>query len=189
MRAVNIFLSGSIKKGRSDQRDERYFWTAEDEETIRRTVAKPVVLLNPAKSPIRRNDFFVNYGCDLYLVEKSHVVLVDLRTQKGLGVGAELMYAQFTGHPVVGWLPDNSYYKRERIADVFGEDLFGWTHPFVYGLCDIIADNLTEACRAINRMCDTGAFDKNLKKSPKEAIKKFRETYGDIVGDGERSAS
>jgi hypothetical protein len=101
-RKIRIYLSGSVKKGRDDNRNPSEFWTADDENFIFKKINLEVVLLNPSKSPISRNDYFVNYGCDLYLVESADVVLVDLRGERGIGVGAELMYAQFREKCVVG---------------------------------------------------------------------------------------
>lgn len=176
---VRIYLSGSIKKGRLDERAKGEFWTALEEEKIRRLVRAETTLLNPAKSPISRGDYFSNYGCDLYLVSQSDVVLVDLRAEKGLGVGAEMMFAQFIQRPVIGWLPHNSYYKRDKIEDVYGEDLSDWTHPFVYGLCDLLADDLEQACEYINRICLDGQFKKDNSKSPDQAIAAFRRAYRD----------
>lgn len=178
--SVSIYLSGSIKKGRFDTRSVSEFWSSDDEKKIASLVKRKTILLNPAKTAIQRNDYFVNYGCDLFLIQNADLVLVDLRTEKGIGVGAELMYAHFIGRPVVGWLPANSYYKRDYIQDVFGEDLVNWTHPFAFGLCDFIADDLPAACDYINRVCD-GLISKDDLKSPKMAIEAFKRVYGENI--------
>lgn len=175
---INIYLSGSIKKGASDPRGEEAFWAPEHEREICNAVNGRVRLLNPAKSPIRRNEYFVNYGCDIFLIQKSDVVLVDLRTEKGIGVGAELMYAQFIGKTVIGWIPENSCYKRDKVEDVFGEDLVNWIHPFAFGLCDEISDTLEGACAHINRMYEAGGFVKDVNKAPERALEAFQREYG-----------
>lgn len=181
---IKIYLSGSIKKGRTDNRGEDAFWSPAHEEEIRRLVIEPVVLLNPAKTSIKRNDYFVNYGCDLYLVGHADCVLVDLRMERGIGVGAELMYARVINKPVIGWLPPNSVYRRDLIEDVFGEDLANWTHPFAFGLCDFIADNLELACQQINSMWAEGELRKDEAKSPEKAIAAFLDIYGDTIDRG-----
>lgn len=175
--SLRIYLSGSIKKGRTDPRPADSFWTEADEALILSRIAGPVELLNPAKTDIRRNDYFVNYGCDLYLVQTSDVVLVDLRVEKGIGVGAELMFAHLSKRPVIGWLPPNSYYRREFVEDVFGEDLVNWIHPFVFGLCDHVADSLSEACDIIETVTASGGASQNNSKSPDDAIARFLEAY------------
>jgi len=142
-------------------------------------LGKETLLLNPAKTPIRRNDYFVNYGCDLHLVSVSDVVLVDLRQEKGIGVGAELMFAQQTDRPVVAWIPPNSYYRRDRVDGVFGEDLVNWVHPFAFGLCDVLADTLLDACGAINHLRAEG-FAKDSAKAPHLAMKRYLEVHGDL---------
>ena len=138
-----------------------------------------VELLNPAKTPIRRNSFYLNYGCDLYLVSVSNVVVADLRRSKGIGVGAELMYANLHGIPVIGWLPSNSEYKKDLIKNINGEDLIDWVHPFAYGLCDKRFETLNEIGKEIDLMVETGRFEKSF-RSPQHSIDKFLEYYPEL---------
>lgn len=152
MTNIKIYLSGSIKKGSGDTRSPVHFWTEEDESNIVEYCGTHVELLNPAKSNIRRNDYHANYGCDLFLVRQSDVVLVDLRTEKGIGIGAELMFARYEQIPVVGWAPRNSQYRKDRVENVFGEDLVDWIHPFAFGLCDYLEPTLEAACGRIKEV-------------------------------------
>lgn len=176
---LNIYLSGSIRKGKNDHRTEINFWTQENEETVRGILDSPIKLLNPSKSNISRNDYFVNFGCDLYLIKSAHVVLADLRTEKGVGVGAELMYAHHHNIPVVGWAPPNSYYRRDHVEDVFGEDLEDWIHPFVFGLCDYLAEDLETACQKINELAAGRWQGRGAEKSSDNAIAAFLKSYPD----------
>ena len=144
-RPLRIYLSGSIKKGAADPRSPDHFWTRDEEEFIRANAGGLVELLNPAKTDIRRQDFAINFGCDLHLVSIADVVLVDARREKGIGVGAEMMFAVQRGIPVVTWAPADTHYRRSKVADLFGEDLHNWTHPFVFGLSDRVVDDLAEA--------------------------------------------
>jgi hypothetical protein len=150
--SLRIYLSGSIRKGDGDSRPDRFFWSERDEAFISANVgAEKVELLNPAKASIQRTDFALNFGCDLYLVSISDVVLVDARTEKGIGVGAEMMFAVSRGIPVITWAPPNSHYRRDFVPNVFGEDLHDWTHPFVFGLSDYVVDSLADAVCLVRR--------------------------------------
>lgn len=144
-----IYLCGSIKKGVSDVRSSNEFWTEEDEARIIDRLKEPVLLLNPAKTAIKRQDYFLNFGCDIFLVQSADLVIADLRSEKGIGVGAELMFAKQSGIPVISWLPQNSHYRRD-LTDVFGEDLSNWIHPFAYSLSDYIEDSLERVCERSN---------------------------------------
>jgi hypothetical protein len=73
------------------------------------------------------SDVLSNFGCDLYLVGCSDVILVDARTKKGIGIGAEMMFASVKRIPVITWAPRNSHYRKDFIPDVFGEDIVNWT--------------------------------------------------------------
>jgi hypothetical protein len=145
-RPLRIYLSGSIRKGDADSRPEEQFWSEADERYIKANAGvREVELLNPAKTQLRRSDFGLNFGCDLFLVSISDVLLVDARTEKGIGVGAEMMFAAQNGIPVITLAPPESHYRRRFVPNVFGEDLHEWTHPFIFGLSDHIADNLASA--------------------------------------------
>jgi hypothetical protein len=171
--SLRIYLSGSIKKGRDDLRSPEYFWTTEDEDAIARLIPGDINLLNPSKTDIDRNDYFVNYGCDLYLVSTCDVLLVDLRTEKGIGVGAEMMLANHIGKPVVAWLPNNTYYRRAIVPDVFGSDLADWIHPFAFGLCDFICDTLESACETIEALAKKRDFSPRKERSVSAAIRAY----------------
>ncbi|RWC53042.1 hypothetical protein [Mesorhizobium sp.] len=151
-RPLRIYLSGSIRKGAADLRSNDYFWSEGDEEYIRKNCgATDVELLNPAKITLERNDYALNFGCDLHLVSISDIVLVDARTEKGIGVGAEMMFAVNRGIPVISWAPRDTHYRRSFLPDVFGEDLHDWTHPFIFGLSDYVVESLADAVALIRR--------------------------------------
>ena len=176
---LRIYLSGSIQKGEEDPRSSDYFWTIEHEQNLISKIKAPVSLLNPAKTPIRRNNFYVNYGCDLYLVKSSHIIVADLRKSKGIGVGAELMFANLHNIPVIGWLPPQSDYKREVVRNLNGEDLFDWVHPFAYGMCDKHLNSLDEIGDEINRMISSSDFGKSY-RTPDHSIETFLREYPDL---------
>ena len=56
-----------------------------------------------------------------------------------------MMFAVQRGIPVVTWAPADTHYRRSKVANLFGEDLHDWTHPFVFGLSDRVVDDLNEA--------------------------------------------
>ncbi|MBH5392094.1 class I SAM-dependent methyltransferase [Bradyrhizobium diversitatis] len=183
MRPLRIYLSGSIKKGAGDSRTPDHFWTREDEEFIRANAGRPVELLNPSKADIRRQDFAINFGCDLHLVSISDVVLVDARREKGIGVGAEMMFAIQRGIPVITWSPPDTHYRRSKITDLFGEDLHDWTHPFVFGLSDHVVDDLQEAMTIIQ----SGAL--NALAPRREQVEALIQRYRAVIGHtGEKTA-
>lgn len=174
--SVRIYLCGSIKKGSTDNRSSEEFWTTEHEDFIKEALGVEVDLLNPAKSKISRKDYFVNFGCDIFLVKSSVMLFADLRSEKGIGVGAEIMYARQAGIPVIAWLPPSSHYRRD-LSNVYGEDLRDWIHPFAFALSDYIEDSLELVCdRAIAILQDKVARTKG-EKGIDHAIEKFLGAY------------
>ncbi|WP_369059089.1 hypothetical protein ABOZ73_15855 [Caulobacter sp. 73W] len=182
---MRVYLSGSVKKGSTNSRSSSNFWTEDDEALIVDQLGPDTVLLNPSKSPIQRNDYFANYGCDLYLIYSSDVVLADLRREKGIGVGAELMFARMCDKPIVSWVPQESHYRRSKVPNVFGEDLENWVHPFAFGLSDALSETLAEACEIIAQRFSAGErAEEIISHSPAAAIEYFLKLYPHLEHNG-----
>lgn len=178
-RPVRIYLCGSVKKGLEDNRPEEEFWAHAHEMAIVASLDRPVELLNPSKTQIRRSDYFINFGCDMYLVQSSDLLLADLRSEKGIGVGAELMFARQAGIPVIAWLPPDSHYRRD-LTDVFGEDLHNWVHPFAYALSDYIEDSLEAVCERAKAILAGEVQSVMINKEIKYATDAFLREYPDF---------
>lgn len=141
---LRVYLSGNIAKGSADP--VAASWDSDAEEQIRRGVGNcEVETLNPACASVNRGDPEANFGCDLYLVKSSDAVLVDASGKRGLGVGAEMMFARMREIPVISICPPNSTYRQDHIHGFGGQDVRNWTHPFVHQLSSHIADDLEQA--------------------------------------------
>lgn len=145
--AIAIYLAGGIKKGHEK---EGFFWTDDDLILLRKHLANfDVSFLNPA---FRTDDLSHSksvFGRDMLQVFTSHVVFVDARDRRGLGVGAEMMWAKLNKIPVVTWAPRNTHYRKDTttLLDVPVEN---YIHPFVDSLSDKIVDNLIEGAQWID---------------------------------------
>lgn len=159
MNEVAIYLSGSIQKGHTDTRES--FWTPNDIEFIERVLAPmDVHLLNPASRSDDLSDFLGTFGRDLFQVAAADVIFVDVRDRRGIGVGSEMTVAKALGVPVVSLCPENSHYRRQDFV-FMGQQLTDWTHPFVYGLSDVVVGTLKEAC---GWLLDNQVWEKRISK-------------------------
>lgn len=141
---ISIYLSGSIKKGKTDGRDT--FWTNADQDEIRRKLNPITVhLLNPASRSDDLSDFLGTFGRDLFQVAAADAILVDVRDRRGIGVGSEMTVAKCLGIPVISICPPESHYRRKSFT-FLDQSLESWVHPFVHGLSDTIADSVADAC-------------------------------------------
>lgn len=177
--SVRIYLCGSVKKGLRDERPETEFWSPEHELYIANALERKVELLNPSKTEISRRDYFVNFGCDIFLVQSADLLFADLRSEKGIGVGAELMFARQTGIPVITWLPPKTHYRRDLI-DVFGEDLHDWFHPFAFALSDYIEDTLEAVCNRASSILAGQSQSTIRDKAIDRATETFLSSYPDF---------
>lgn len=178
---ATLYLSGSIRKGATDGRPDDYFWTKSDAENILKWTLHRVRLLNPALTAIDRSDTRVNFGCDLYLVSISDAVVVDLRRKKGIGVGAELAFADAKRIPVFGLLGETSEYRLPVLANIAGQTIENWTHPFVSGLCDEVFTSLHDICTRVSELVSGPGLASAYREKANAAMDYFLEKNGTSV--------
>lgn len=146
---IAIYLAGSIKKGHENPNES--FWTDEDMRLIRENLKDyEVVFLNPAFRLDDLSDQRSVFGRDMLQVFSSHFVFVDARDRRGLGVGAEMMWAKVNQVPVISWAPSNSHYRKNQTT-VLGVLVNGFVHPFVEALSDQIVENLEVGAKWIEQ--------------------------------------
>lgn len=146
---ISIYLAGNIKKGH--EKTDESFWTDEDRLFLKKSLPEyEVSFLNPAFRSDNLSDQRSVFGRDMTQVFCSDVVFVDARERRGLGVGAEMMWAKFHKIPVVTLAPKDSHYNKSKtmLLDVSVED---WVHPFVESLSDAIVGNLQEGSTWIRK--------------------------------------
>lgn len=158
-RHVGIYLAGSIKKGH-EKNDDTY-WTDEDMDLLRSALSDcELTFLNPAFRTDDLSDQKSVFGRDMVQVFSSNFVFVDARDRRGLGVGAEMMWAKINRIPVLTWAPRNSHYHKDQTT-ILGKPVQNFVHPFVEGLSDKIVENLVEGAKWIQ----------TILSNPKVAIK------------------
>jgi len=150
VKTIGIYLAGSIKKGHENPQES--FWTEDDMACLRRAFSKyEVLFLNPAFRMDNLGDQHSVLGRDMTQVFCSHVVFVDARDRRGLGVGAEMMWAKMNEIPVVTWSPKNSHYNKTKTT-ILGIQVDHFVHPFVHGLSDKVVETLEEGALWIEQM-------------------------------------
>lgn len=147
---IAIYLAGSIKKAH-EKSDETY-WTDEDMFLIKNNVEKcEISFLNPAFRTDDLSDQLSVFGRDMLQVFSSNIVFVDARDRRGLGVGAEMMWAKVNKIPVITWAPRNTHYHKDHTT-ILDMPVENFIHPFVESLSDKIVDNLLEGAKWIDYM-------------------------------------
>lgn len=146
-----IYLSGSIKKGINDNR-KKTFWTQEDINILDEHLSDKfeLIFLNPSVRNDDLSDFDSTFGRDLLQVYLSDIVLVDARSKKGIGIGAEMAYAKMQGIPVISIVPEESNYYQSHF-EYLGQKIDKWIHPFVNGLSDYLCGSVLSAAKFIEQ--------------------------------------
>lgn len=153
-----IYLSGGIKKGQREHASS--FWGENEITTIRRELAPlEIYCLNPSSRADDLADNQSEFGRDMLQVFLSDFVLVDAREKRGVGVGAEMLFAKQQNIPVISIVPPNSHYHASTMH-MLGQTIHNWTHPFVDKLSHYVTHDLTAAITYIKSQ-DL----KNLKKT------------------------
>lgn len=144
-----IYLAGSIQKGSGPSNE--LFWTATEMEELRASLPSlELSFLNPA---LRMDDLSLQmavFGRDMLMVYCSDFVLVDVRQKRGLGVGAEMMWAKMNKIPVISYAPQESHHRKSK-ASILKTEVDDWIHPFVECLSDHIAASLADAAEWIQK--------------------------------------
>lgn len=168
-----IYLAGTIKKSQDEKELE---WTEADMLELKRLLAPlQVAFLNPATRSDDLGDQKSVFGRDLFQVYSSHLILVDAREKRGLGVGAEMMFAKMNRIPVVAWLPQESHYHRQKIH-LLGQHVKDWIHPFVYNLSDYLAPSLEKAADWIQNILLKGNAKIKGPEVAQQAIQHYLDT-------------
>lgn len=144
---ISIYLAGSIQKGHEKNNDS--YWTDADMQNLRESLAEfQLSFLNPAFRTDDLSDQRSVFGRDMLQVFSSDLVFVDARHRRGLGVGAEMMWAKVNRIPVVTLAPKDTHYSKTQTS-LLGVEVANWVHPFVESLSDHIAEDLSDGARWI----------------------------------------
>lgn len=172
--SLSIYLAGNIRKGQED--DDQEVWTEEHQRYLQSRLSHVnLVFLDPQSRLDDLADQVSVFGRDLLQVSSSQLVLVDGRSRRGLGVGAEMMFAKVNRIPVAVWLPEESHYQRSHIH-LLGQEVADWIHPFIYNLGDYLAPTLEDVARWIREELLPGNVSVKGLECTQEAIAHYRET-------------
>lgn len=145
----SIYLAGGIKKQHESGKD--LFWTEKEISVLRNGLdAYEVLFLDPASRSDNMADQLSVFGRDALMVSSCDLVFVDARDRRGIGVGAEMMWAKVHHIPVLTWAPIDSFYHQSS-ATVLNITVKDWVHPFVYALSDQIVHDLAEGITWIKK--------------------------------------
>jgi hypothetical protein len=181
---ISMYLAGSIKKGH--ERADEFYWTDADRETIQRCLTGyEVSFLNPAFRTDNLSDQRSVFGRDMTQVFCCDVVFVDARDRRGLGVGAEMMWAKFNRIPVVTLSPTDSHYNKRKTT-LLGVAVENWIHPFVENLSDGIVEDLKEGAEWIRRFVEGKGPEVKGAESIESAMQYYRDTQ--LGNDGPMKA-
>ncbi len=171
---ISIYLAGSIKKGH--ERTDESFWTDDDMVFLNKILPDyDISFLNPAFRSDDLSDQRSVFGRDMIQVFCSNVVFVDARDRRGLGVGAEMMWAKFHKIPIVTLAPKDSHYNKSKTT-LLGVAVENWIHPFVESLSDAIVENLSDGAMWIRKF--VSAIDPKIKdvKYIQSAMQHYRDS-------------
>lgn len=147
---IIIYLAGTIKKGHEKLDDT--FWTEQDMAFLKNCLQQcELSFLNPAFRSDDLSSQLSVFGRDMLQVFCSDVVFVDARDRRGLGVGAEMMWAKLNKIPVITWAPKDSHYHKSHTT-ILGVPVENFIHPFVEALSDKIVENLDEGANWIQSL-------------------------------------
>lgn len=176
MDRIAIYLAGNIKK--SHEQLHESFW-GEPEMAAISAALQPVQVdfLHPGLRSDDLSDQKSVFGRDMTQVYCSNVVFVDARQRRGLGVGAEMMWAKMNSIPVVTLCPLEAHYQKSQIQ-ILDVSVNNWVHPFIANLSDFVAPTLEAGAEWIHSFFIKKHSHITIKgpKYIKEAMAYYRES-------------
>lgn len=153
---ISIYLAGSIKKGH--EKPDESFWTDVDMLFLKKNLAEyEISFLNLAFRSDDLSDQRSVFGRDMLQVFCSDAVFVDARDRRGLGVGAEMMWAKFHKIPIITLAPLDSHYNKSKTTLLLDVKVENWVHPFVESLSDAIVEDLLEGAAWVRKFVSTSS--------------------------------
>lgn len=169
---VSVYLAGKIKK-KHENPNEAY-WSDEDIAILKDNDDFEIDILNPAKRSDDLSDQKSVFGRDMLQVFSSDIVLVDARDRRGLGVGAEMLWAKTNAIPVITLAPINTHYNLESTS-LLGVAVKNWCHPFVENLSDVVVGTIEEIKDWIKKIVNNEIEIKD-KTSIFDAMRHYKKT-------------
>ncbi len=149
MNYLSIYLAGNIQKNHENK--STVYWTDHDCQVIQEALFPvQISFLNPALRTDDLTDQKAVFGRDMAQVFCADIVFVDARERRGLGVGAEMMWAKINEIPVITLAPKNSHYHKDKVV-MLGETLSNWVHPFVESLSDVLVETVGEGAEWVSK--------------------------------------
>lgn len=171
---ITIYLAGKIQKAHEEPNET--YWTEADQQILREALApRKVLFLNPAIRSDNLSDQKSVFGRDMTQVYTADAVLVDARDRRGLGVGAEMMWAKMNRIPVFTLSPIGSHYHKESTS-LLGVEVESWIHPFVECLSDAVVESLEEAASYLASLRDEKFLEIKGPEWIRDAMRYYLET-------------
>lgn len=172
MTEIAIYFAGSIKKGH----EEDSSWNADSIQKLQNTlIPLQVKVLNPAHRKDDLSDQLSVFGRDMYQVFLSDFVIVDAIDRRGLGVGAEMMWAKLHQIPVITLAPKDTHYNKTRTT-LLDQEIENFIHPFVENLSDAIVEDLQEAALWIKEFMSSDNLSVKDFSSIQKAMRHYKTT-------------
>ena len=85
------------------------------------------------------------------MISQSDVVIVYLSDDISVGGSQEILVGQYFKKPVVGLAPLGGKFHHKN-KEIFGQVVKDYKHPFVYGTCDIVCDDIEGVAKALKKL-------------------------------------
>ncbi|MGE3954830.1 MAG: hypothetical protein AB7F31_06580 [Parachlamydiales bacterium] len=149
---ISIYLAGKIQKAHETPNES--YWGPRELAALKAVLGEEVLLLNPSIRSDDLSDQKSVFGRDMVMVSCADAVFVDARERRGLGVGAEMMWAKVNRIPIVTLAPRGSHYHKGRTS-LLDVEVANWVHPFVENLSDKLVDTVEEGAAWLLERPDT----------------------------------
>jgi hypothetical protein len=148
MKELKIYVAGKVSK---DSVFGTHYWRDEFVQKLEELSGLNLISFDPAKKEVNQNFHEDAFGADIYMISKADVVIVYLSDDISVGGSQEILVGQYYNKPVIGLAPLGGKFHNKN-KEIFGQLVKEYKHPFVYGTCDVVCDDIEGVAKALKNL-------------------------------------
>ncbi len=148
MKSLKVYVAGKVSK---ESVFGTHYWRDGFIKELEKLSGLRLVNLDPSKKKVNQNFHEDAFGADIYMISKSDVVIVYLSDDISVGGSQEILVAQYFKKPVIGLAHLGGKFNQKN-KEIFGQKVKHYKHPFVYGTCDIVCEDIEDVAKTLKNL-------------------------------------
>jgi len=142
---LKVYVAGKVSK---DSVFGTHHWREEFIDELEKLSGLELINLDPTRKEVNQNFHEETFGADIYMISQADTVIVYLSDDISVGGSQEILVGQYFNKPVIGLAVEGGKFNI-RDKEIFGQKIKHYKHPFVYGTCDVVCNDIQEVAKTL----------------------------------------